>query len=191
MMIRYAIIYACSTSRARNTGKPWRCSGLAYRAMSTKVPERNKERSFIMIKPNGVQRGLIGEVIKRFEQKGYKLVAMKFMQASEEHMQKHYTHLQSKAFYPGLCKYMSSSPVVPMVWEGLDVVRTGRVMLGETNPGDSLPGTIRGDFCLHVGRNLVHGSDSIENAKKEIALWFREDEIVTYTAGQYDWVYDD
>ncbi|XP_019621525.1 PREDICTED: nucleoside diphosphate kinase-like isoform X2 [Branchiostoma belcheri] len=171
MMIRYAIIYACSTSRARNAGKPWSCSGLAYRAMSTKVPERNKERSFIMIKPNGVQRGLIGEVIKRFEQKGYKLVAMKFMQASEEHMQKHYTHLQSKAFYPGLCKYMSSSPVVPM--------------------GDSLPGTIRGDFCLHVGRNLVHGSDSIENANKEIALWFREDEIVTYTAGQYDWVYDD
>eukprot|EP00058_Branchiostoma_floridae_P012795 XP_002598283.1 hypothetical protein BRAFLDRAFT_69640 [Branchiostoma floridae] len=144
-----------------------------------------------MVKPNGVQRGLVGEVIKRFERKGFKLVAMKFMQASEEHMQKHYTHLKSKGFCAGLCKYMSSSPVVPMVWEGLDMVRAGRVMLGETDPADSKPGSIRGDFCVHVGRNLVHGSDSIENAEKEIALWFREDEIVNYKAGQYDWVYDD
>ncbi|XP_078601678.1 uncharacterized protein LOC144876362 [Branchiostoma floridae x Branchiostoma japonicum] len=151
----------------------------------------NKERSFIMIKPDGVQRGLVGEVIKRFEQKGFKLVAMKFMQASEDHMKKHYIDLASKGFYAGLCKYMSSSPVVPMVWEGLGVVKTGRVMLGETNPADSKPGTIRGDFCVQIGRNLVHGSDSVESAKKEIALWFKDDEIPTYTAGQYDWVYED
>ncbi|CAH1267430.1 NME2 [Branchiostoma lanceolatum] len=150
----------------------------------------NKERSFIMIKPDGVQRGLVGEVIKRFEQKGFKLVAMKFTQASEEHMKTHYKDLEKLKFYPGLCKYMSSNPVVPMVWEGLGVVKTGRVMLGETDPAKSLPGTIRGDFSVHIGRNLVHGSDSVESAKKEIALWFKDDEVVTYTAGNNEWIYE-
>ncbi|CAH1267429.1 NME2 [Branchiostoma lanceolatum] len=201
-MMRYSIIYA--RSRARNADfmlrKPRSCNGLVHRggvgrqAMSTlsnsKVAERNKERSLIMIKPNGVQRGLVGEVIKRFEQKGFKLVAMKFTQASEEHMKTHYKDLEKLKFYPGLCKYMSSNPVVPMVWEGLGVVKTGRVMLGETDPAKSLPGTIRGDFSVHIGRNLVHGSDSVESAKKEIALWFKDDEVVTYTAGNNEWIYE-
>merc|ERR1712140_70619 len=104
------------------------------------------ERTFIMIKPDGVQRGLVGDIIKRFEQKGFKLVAMKFMQASEELLKEHYADLSKKGFFPGLIKYMGSGPVVPMVWEGLNAVKTGRVMLGATNPAASAPGTIRGDF---------------------------------------------
>ncbi|DAA18668.1 TPA: NME1-NME2 protein-like [Bos taurus] len=110
------------------------------------------ERTFIAIKPDGVQRGLVGEIIKRFEQKGFRLVAMKFLQASEELLKQHYIDLKDRPFFPGLVKYMNSGPVVAMVWEGLNVVKTGRVMLGETNPADSKPGTIRGDFCIQVGR---------------------------------------
>uniref|UniRef100_A0A8D2G796 nucleoside-diphosphate kinase n=1 Tax=Theropithecus gelada TaxID=9565 RepID=A0A8D2G796_THEGE len=112
----------------------------------------NLERTFIAIKPDGVQRGLVGEIIKRFEQKGFRLVAMKFLRASEEHLKQHYVDLKDRPFFPGLVKYMNSGPVVAMVWEGLNVVKTGRVMLGETNPADSKPGTIRGDFCIQVGR---------------------------------------
>merc|ERR1712045_544641 len=110
------------------------------------------ERTFIMVKPDGVQRGLVGEIIKRFENKGFKLVAMKFMQASEDHLKNHYADLSSKPFFGGLVKYMASGPVLAMVWEGTGVVKTGRVMLGETNPKDSRPGTIRGDFCVEIGR---------------------------------------
>ena len=103
-----------------------------------------------MLKPDAVQRGLVGEIIKRFEQKGFKLVAMKMMHASVEHLEEHYADLKGKGFFPGLIKYMNSGPVVPMVWEGLNVVKTGRVMLGETNPAASAPGTIRGDFSIQV-----------------------------------------
>merc|ERR1712173_269049 len=138
------------------------------------------ERTFIMIKPDGVQRGLVGEIIKRFEQKGFKLVALKLMTASTDLLETHYEDLKSKKFFPGLVKYMASGPVCPMVWEGLGVVKTGRVMLGETNPKDSLPGTIRGDFCIQVGRNICHGSDAVESAKKEIDLWFKPEELTRY-----------
>ena len=117
-----------------------------------------------------VHRGLIGDIIKRFEQKGFKLVAMKMMHASEDLLKQHYADLSSKPFFPGLVKYMSSGPVVPMVWEGLNVVKTGRVMLGATNPADSAPGTIRGDFCIQVGRNICHGSDAVESAAKGISF---------------------
>merc|ERR1719471_273757 len=147
------------------------------------------ERTFIMIKPDGVQRGLVGDIIKRFEQKGFKLVAMKFMQASEEHLRKHYADLSERPFFPGLVKYMASGPVVPMVWEGLNVVKTGRVMLGETSPRDSKPGTIRGDFAVQVGRNICHGSDAVESAKKEIKLWFSEEELTSWKPAAIDWVY--
>uniref|UniRef100_A0A8C1KQ81 Nucleoside diphosphate kinase n=2 Tax=Cyprinus carpio TaxID=7962 RepID=A0A8C1KQ81_CYPCA len=123
------------------------------------------ERTFIAVKPDGVQRGLIGEIVKRFEQKGFRLVAMKFLQASEDLLKQHYIDLKDRPFYPGLVKYMSSGPVAAMVWEGLNVVKTGRVMLGETNPADSKPGTIRGDFCIEVGRNIIHGSDSVDSAR--------------------------
>merc|ERR1712190_55286 len=151
----------------------------------------NRERTFIMLKPDAVQRGLVGEIIKRFEQKGFKLVAMKMMHASEELLKEHYADLSSKAFFPGLVKYMGSGPVVPMVWEGLNVVKTGRVMLGETNPKDSLPGTIRGDFCIQVGRNICHGSDAVESAKKEIDLWFKPEELTRYDPVASSWVYED
>merc|ERR1712165_187600 len=149
----------------------------------------NAERTFIMIKPDGVHRGICGEIIMRFENKGFKLVAMKFMQASEEHLKNHYADLSERPFFPGLVKYMASGPVVPMVWEGLNVVKTGRVMLGETNPKDSKPGTIRGDFCIQVGRNICHGSDAVESAQKEINLWFSDEELTSWTPAAIDWVY--
>ncbi|PNJ66004.1 NME1-NME2 isoform 3, partial [Pongo abelii] len=150
----------------------------------------NLERTFIAIKPDGVQRGLVGEIIKRFEQKGFRLVAMKFLRASEEHLKQHYTDLKDRPFFPGLVKYMNSGPVVAMVWEGLNVVKTGRLMLGETNPADSKPGTIRGDFCIQVGRNIIHGSDSVKSAEKEISLWFKPEELVDYKSCAHDWVYE-
>ncbi|CAO2644844.1 Nucleoside diphosphate kinase B, partial [Lemmus lemmus] len=150
----------------------------------------NLERTFIAIKPDGVQRGLVGEIIKRFEQKGFRLVAMKFLRASEEHLKQHYIDLKDRPFFPGLVKYMNSGPVVAMVWEGLNVVKTGRMMLGETNPADSKPGTIRGDFCIQVGRNIIHGSDSVQSAEKEISLWFKPEELIDYKSCAHDWVYE-
>lgn len=158
---------------------------------ATKVASNSKnERTFIMVKPDGVQRGLVGDIIKRFEQKGFKLVAMKLMQASEEHLRQHYADLSHLPFFPGLVKHVASGPVVAMVWEGLGVVKTGRVMLGETDPAQSKPGTIRGDFSIQIGRNIIHGSDSVESAEKEIALWFKgKDEIVDWTPASYKYVY--
>merc|ERR1711976_883633 len=149
-----------------------------------------RERTFIMIKPDGVQRGIVGDIIKRFEQKGFKLVAMKFMWATEEHLKQHYADLAGKPFFPGLVKYMASGPLVPMVWEGKGVVKTGRVMLGATNPADSAPGTIRGDYCIEVGRNICHGSDAVESAEKEISLWFKPEELVSWESAQKDWIYE-
>merc|ERR1712007_355878 len=158
---------------------------------SFSLKAKSAERTFIAIKPDGVQRGLDGEIIKRFEQKGFKLVAMKMMQASVEHLEEHYADLSKKPFFPGLVKYMASGPVVAMVWEGLNAVKTGRVMLGETNPADSKPGTIRGDLCLQVGRNICHGSDAVESAQKEIALWFKDEELVSWEPSAKSWVYED
>ncbi|KAJ3214964.1 nucleoside diphosphate kinase, partial [Clydaea vesicula] len=130
----------------------------------------NSEQTYIMVKPDGVERGLVGEIIKRFETKGYKLVALRQMTPSREHLEAHYADLKSKSFFPKLLNYMLSGPVVGMVWEGKDAVKTGRRLLGETNPLSSLPGTIRGDFCIDVGKNLCHGSDAVESAQHEIAL---------------------
>ncbi|XP_033183826.1 nucleoside diphosphate kinase [Bombus vosnesenskii] len=151
----------------------------------------NKERTFLMVKPDGVQRGLIGKIIQRFEDRGFKLVAMKMIQPNEDLLKKHYADLASKPFFPGLIKYMSSGPVVPMVWEGLNIVKTGRVMLGQTNPADSAPGTIRGDYCIHVGRNIIHGSDSVESADREIKLWFGEEkEVIDWASWSESLVYE-
>ncbi|ORY94040.1 nucleoside diphosphate kinase [Syncephalastrum racemosum] len=130
------------------------------------------ERTYIMVKPDGVQRGLVGEIIKRFEQRGYQLMALELMHPTQQHLEEHYKDLAGKGFFAGLIKYMQSGPVVGMVWAGKDVVKTGRAMLGATNPLASAPGTIRGDFSLDVGRNICHGSDSVESAEREIALWF-------------------
>uniref|UniRef100_A0A4W5PRT5 Nucleoside diphosphate kinase n=1 Tax=Hucho hucho TaxID=62062 RepID=A0A4W5PRT5_9TELE len=149
----------------------------------------NEERTFIAIKPDGVQRRLVGDIIKRFELKGFKMVGMKFIQAQESLLKEHYADLQDRPFFPGLVSYMTSGPVVAMVWEGFNVVKTGRVMLGETNPADSKPGTIRGDYCIQVGRNIIHGSDSVESANTEINLWFKPEELCSYISCSSSWLY--
>ena len=149
-----------------------------------------KERTFIMIKPDGVQRGLVGEIIARFEKKGFKLVAMKMTSPGKAHFEQHYSDLSSKPFFGGLIEYASSGPVVAMAWEGDNAVKTGRVMLGATKPSDSAPGTIRGDLCVDVGRNIIHGSDSVESANKELALWFSEAELNTWAHHSHSWVYE-
>jgi nucleoside-diphosphate kinase len=143
----------------------------------------------IMIKPDGVQRGIVGEIIKRFEQKGYKLVAMKLTAPGKEHMEQHYIDLKDKKFFPGLITYMTSGPVVAMVWEGKGAVLEGRKMLGATMPSDSAPGTIRGDYALEVGRNICHGSDSVDSANAEIALWFPEGTSEWESCAQ-PWIYE-
>jgi nucleoside-diphosphate kinase len=146
------------------------------------------ERTFIMIKPDGVQRGLVGEIVKRFEQKGFKLVAIRMMRPGEAHLREHSADLAARSVFPGLVSYMDSGPVVAMAWEGQGAVKTGRVMLGETNPAASKPGTIRGDYCIQVGRNICHGSDAVESAQHEIGLWFRDEDICNWTPAQEDWV---
>ncbi|QRV87510.1 nucleoside-diphosphate kinase [Ceratobasidium sp. AG-Ba] len=149
----------------------------------------NQEQSYIMVKPDGVQRGLTGEIISRFEKRGFKIVALKLVHATKEHLEKHYADLSDKGFFPGLIKYMASGPVVGFVIEGRDAVKTGRAMLGETNPLNSKPGTIRGDYALIMGRNICHGSDTVENAQKEIKLWFPEG-ITQYNLAAEPWIYE-
>ncbi|MCJ1398823.1 nucleoside diphosphate kinase [Xylographa trunciseda] len=148
------------------------------------------EQTFIAIKPDGVQRGLVGDIISRFEKRGYKLAAMKLVTPSKEHLEKHYEDLSEKPFFKGLVTYMLSGPICAMVWEGRDAVKTGRMLLGATNPLASAPGTIRGDYAIDVGRNVCHGSDSVENAKKEIALWFAKGEVMEYKLASFDWIYE-
>jgi len=150
----------------------------------------SSERTFIAVKPDGVQRGLVGEIIARFERKGFKLVALKMVQPTTEMAQGHYKDLASKPFFGALVQYFSSGPIVGMVWEGKDVVKGGRVLLGATNPADSLPGTIRGDFAVDVGRNVCHGSDSVESANREIAYWFKSEELSSYTSHSFNQIYE-
>jgi len=151
---------------------------------------KNEERTYIMIKPDGVQRGLIGNIISRFEQKGFHMVAMKLASPTKEHMELHYADLSKKGFFAGLISYMMMGPVCCMVWQGQGVIAAGRKMLGETKPADSLPGSIRGDMCIDVGRNIIHGSDCVEAANAEIALWFKPEELNTWTSMQSAWVYE-
>ena len=152
--------------------------------------EAKQERTFLMIKPDGVQRNLTSRIISRFEDRGYKLVGMKLMRPSKEHFEQHYGDLKDKPFFPGLISYVMSGPVVAMVWQGTNIVKTARKMLGETKPLESNPGTIRGDFCIDVGRNIIHGSDSIDNANKEINLWFKSEELFDYERCSESWVYE-
>uniref|UniRef100_A0A8C6RZ51 Nucleoside diphosphate kinase A n=1 Tax=Nannospalax galili TaxID=1026970 RepID=A0A8C6RZ51_NANGA len=139
----------------------------------------NTEHTFIALKPNRVQRGLMGEIIKGFEQKRFYLVSLKCIQALEDLRKEHYIDLKDRPLFTWLVKYMHSGPVVAMVWEGLNVVKTLRVMLGETNPVDSKPGTICGDFCIQIGGNIIHG-------KKDISLWFQPEELVDYKSCAQD-----
>lgn len=148
------------------------------------------ERTFIAIKPDGVQRGLIASILSRFENRGFKLVGIKLCLPTELLLRDHYADLQDKPFFPKLLNYMLSGPVLATVWEGKDAVKTGRTILGATNPLASAPGTIRGDFALDMGRNVCHGLDSVESANKEIALWFKKDELVTYDTAMFKWIYE-
>ena len=152
--------------------------------------EGARQRTFIMIKPDGVQRGLVGEVIARFEKKGYKLVAMKFLTASKEHVETHYEEHRGKKFFDGLVEYVTSGPVVPMVWEGGDIIEGSRNVIGATNPTSATPGTIRGDLAIEVGRNIVHGSDKPESAEKEINHWFKQEELAGWDHHSTTWVYE-
>ncbi len=148
------------------------------------------ERTFIMIKPDGVQRGLIGDIISRFETKGFSLVGMKFMAVSRELAEKHYGVHKERPFFGSLVDFITSSPVVAMVWEGDGVVASARTLIGATNPLAAAPGTIRGDYGVTIGRNIIHGSDAIETAQSEIALWFSDDELANWESCAKDWLYE-
>ncbi|MDY6806545.1 MAG: nucleoside-diphosphate kinase [Cyanobacteriota bacterium] len=146
------------------------------------------ERTFIAIKPDGVQRGLVGEVIKRFESKGFTLVGLKMLQVSKELAEQHYGVHKERPFFKSLVEFITSSPVVAMVWEGEGVVTSARKIIGATNPLMAEPGTIRGDFGINIGRNLIHGSDAIETAQNEISLWFTEEELVSWKPTISPWM---
>lgn len=145
------------------------------------------EISFVAVKPDGVQRGLIGEIISRFEKKGFKLVAAKLIVVSQDLAEKHYAEHQGKKFFNGLISFITSGPVFAMVWEGKGVVASVRKMLGATNPLSSESGTIRGDFGCDMGRNLCHASDSIENGQREVELWFGKD-IIQWKQSTESWL---
>ncbi|BCO09422.1 nucleoside-diphosphate kinase [Desulfolithobacter dissulfuricans] len=147
------------------------------------------ERTFVMIKPDAVQRGLIGEIIHRFERRGLKIVAMKFMHVSEELAAKHYAAHKEKPFYRDLIDYITSGPVVAMVLEGTGAIATARTTMGATNPAQAAPGTIRADFSLEIGRNIVHGSDGEESAAAEIGLWFGDD-IPGWERNTDKWIFE-
>ncbi|XP_025921085.1 nucleoside diphosphate kinase, mitochondrial [Apteryx rowi] len=148
-----------------------------------------QEKTLVLVKPDAVQRRLVGDVIKRFERRGFKLVGMKLLQANHGILDKHYHQLRQKPFYPSLLAYMTSGPLVAMVWEGYNVVRSTRAMVGDTNSAEAKPGTIRGDFSMHVSRNVVHASDSVEMAHKEIGFWFHSDELVAWECSDRDYTY--
>jgi nucleoside-diphosphate kinase len=145
------------------------------------------ERTFIILKPDAVQRGLVSELLGRFERRGLKLVGMKFMQVSEELARKHYAEHEGKGFFTGLIQYITSAPVVALVLEGPRSISIVRAMVGATRPWEAAPGTIRADYGLDVGRNLVHASDGEETAQKEIALWFGE-ELVSWQRATDSWI---
>ncbi|KAI4343650.1 hypothetical protein L6164_010975 [Bauhinia variegata] len=146
------------------------------------------EQTYIMVKPDGVQRGLVGEIISRFEKKGFKLTGLKLFQCPKDLAEEHYKDLKAKPFFPKLIDYITSGPVVCMAWEGVGVVASARKLIGSTDPLQAEPGTIRGDLAVQTGRNVVHGSDSPENGKREIALWFNENEINQWTPAQAPWL---
>jgi len=154
------------------------------------IKGQSSERTFIAVKPDGVQRGLVGKIVSRFEERGYKLVAIKAVVPSRALAEEHYADLRPRPFFKGLVDYMTNgkAPVVAMVWEGKDVIRQGRAMIGATNPLDSAPGSIRGQYCISVGRNIIHGSDSYESAAKEIVLWFgKPGDIINWEPANWVW----
>ena len=148
------------------------------------------ERTYLMIKPDGVQRGLCGEIVSRFEKKGLKLVAMKLMTIPKATAENHYGEHKGKKFYDSLISYITSGPVLAMVWEGENAVTVCRTLMGKTNPQESAPGTIRGDYGMVTGVNIIHGSDSPESAAREISIFFKPEELVEYTRDSDKWIYE-
>ena len=146
------------------------------------------ERTLVLVKPDGVQRGLIGEVISRLERRGLKLVGMKLMQVDDALARQHYGEHVDRPFFAGLVEFITSSPVVAMAWEGDNAVEAVRNTMGQTNPTASSPGTIRGDLALDIGRNLVHGSDSPESARRELALFFSDGDLLDYPRSIDPWI---
>ncbi|WP_239614159.1 nucleoside-diphosphate kinase [Cohnella mopanensis] len=146
------------------------------------------ERTFLMIKPDGVQRGLIGEIVSRFERKGLKLIGAKLMSVSLERAQQHYAEHKGKDFYDRLLDFITAGPVFAMVWEGDQAVGLSRAMIGKTNALEAAPGTIRSDFAIHTNFNLIHGSDSHENAQREIRIFFTDEELVPYDKAIQVWI---
>lgn len=149
------------------------------------------ERTLIIVKPDGVQRGLTGEIIRRFEQRGLRIMGMKFMQVDRALAEAHYAVHREKSFFAGLVEYIISGPVVVMVLEGTNAVAAARATIGSTKPHEAAPGSIRGDLGIEIGRNLVHGSDSVENGEKEIALWFKDGGLVSgWTRSTDKWIFE-
>lgn len=148
------------------------------------------ERTLVLIKPDGVQRGLIGEVIARLERRGLRLVGAKFMQVSQELAETHYAIHKGKPFYDGLIAYIISAPVMAMAWEGPNAIAAVRQTMGATRPTEAAPGSVRHDFGLEVGRNLTHASDSIENGQAEISLWFTDQELVSWGRALDPWIFE-
>ena len=148
------------------------------------------ERTLVLIKPDGVQRGLIGEVTTRLERRGLLLVGAKFMHVSQELAETHYAIHEGKPFYDGLIKYITSSPVMAMVWEGPNAIAAVRQTMGSTRPTEAAPGSVRHDFALEVGRNLTHASDSVENGITEVALWFSDQEQVSWERQNDPWIFE-
>ncbi|WP_394184231.1 nucleoside-diphosphate kinase [Metabacillus halosaccharovorans] len=147
------------------------------------------DKTFLMVKPDGVQRQLIGDIVSRFERKGLQMVGAKLMTIPVELAEKHYGEHKGKPFYDNLVQFITSGPVFAMVWEGENVVELTRKMMGKTNPKDAEPGTIRGDYCMYVSKNIIHGSDSMESAEREISLFFNDNELVSYNKAINSWIY--
>lgn len=148
------------------------------------------QEEFVMIKPDGVQRNLVGEIISRLEKVGLKIIAMKLLKVTKEQAKQHYAVHKGKPFYEGLLEYITSGVVVAMIVKGKDAVKITRKIVGCTNPIDALPGTIRGDLALQIGRNIIHAADSPENAKKEAAIYFTKDELIDYIRVDEKWIYE-
>ncbi len=149
------------------------------------------ERTFVMVKPDGVQRALVGEIVSRFERRGFKLVGMKMMRIPRELAERHYEEHRDKPFFAPLLAYITSGPAVCMVVEGENAVAIVRSMMGKTNPQDATPGTIRGDFAQVTGRNIIHGSDSSESARREISLFFNDYELQKYERPDEGWLFEE
>jgi nucleoside-diphosphate kinase len=148
------------------------------------------EKTLVLIKPDAVQRGLIGEITTRLERRGLRLIGARFMWVSKDLAEKHYEIHKGKPFYPGLIEYITSSPVMAMAWEGPDAVLAVRQTMGSTRPTEAAPGTVRHDFGLEVGRNLTHASDSPQNGDSEVALWFENDQLVSWKRDLDDWYFE-